>query len=78
MGRFRINKKRKYRIMKNLISMTDFVISQWSMDLTKKQRERIANYANFLKQKLEIWQVVPCKLVDGVWVVLEEPKYYGK
>lgn len=29
------------------------------------------NYANFLKQPLEIWMFIPCKLVDGVWVVLE-------
>lgn len=26
----------------------------------------------FGKQPLEIWQFVPCKLVDGVWVVLED------
>lgn len=32
------------------------------------------NYDNFLLQPLEIWMFVPCKLVDGVWVVLEEPK----
>jgi len=32
------------------------------------------NFDDFLSQALEIWQFVPCKLVDGVWVVLEEPK----
>ena len=31
----------------------------------------------FLKQKTEIWMFVACKLVDGVWVVLEEPHNYG-
>jgi len=31
------------------------------------------NYDDFIKQKLTIWMFVPCKLVDGVWVVLEEP-----
>jgi len=28
----------------------------------------------FGKQPLAIYQFVPCKLVDGEWVVLEEPK----
>lgn len=37
----------------------------------------IHNYANFLKQSLELWMFIPCKLVDGVWVVLEEPKFHG-
>jgi hypothetical protein len=31
------------------------------------------NFDCFLLQKLEIWMFIPCKLVDGVWVVLEEP-----
>ena len=31
-------------------------------------------YDEFLEQPLEIWQFVPCKLVDGVWVVLEKPQ----
>lgn len=31
------------------------------------------DYAKFLSQKLELWMFVPCKLVGGVWVVLEEP-----
>lgn len=29
----------------------------------------------FGRQKLELWMFVPCKFVDGVWVVLEEPKW---
>jgi len=60
--------------MKKLISMTEFVINQWSVDLTKSQRERIKNYADFLSQKLSIDMLVPCKLVDGVWVIIEVPK----
>lgn len=31
---------------------------------------------DFGKQKLEIWMFVACKLVEGVWVVLEEPNEY--
>jgi hypothetical protein len=30
----------------------------------------------FGKLPLEIWQFLACKLVDGEWVVLEEPYYY--
>jgi len=36
---------------------------------------------NFGKQPLEIWQFVPCKLLNGIWVVLEFPikeKYYDE
>lgn len=35
---------------------------------------KMLNYASFLRQKLELWMFVPCKLVEGVWVVLEEPE----
>ncbi len=28
---------------------------------------------DFLKQTPELWMFIPCKLVDGVWVVFEEP-----
>lgn len=72
-----------------LISMTDFVLSQsegstidWEqldwMNQEIYKLDRIRNYANFLKQPLELWMFVPCKLANGVWVVLEEPKCYGK
>lgn len=37
----------------------------------------VISYANFLKQKLELWMFVPCKFVEGVWVVLEEPKRWN-
>lgn len=37
-----------------------------------KHRDRV----EFGKQPLEIWQFVPCKLVDGVWFFLEEPQIF--
>jgi len=65
-----------------LISMTDFVLDQ-NREPKSQNEQSIAfyyccNYAKFIKQPLELWMFVPCKLVDGVWVVLEEPKndYY--
>lgn len=68
--------------MEKLTSMVDFVL-----ECTKKSPlepyeqvnetfiNKVINYANFLKQPLEIWMFVPCKLVGDVWVVLEEPVY---
>jgi len=56
-----------------LISMVDFVITQWSIDLNKTQRERINNYANFLKQPLKLEMFVPC---DNDGNVFEEPEYH--
>ena len=41
-----------------LISMTDYLPNH--------------PCSKFLKQPLDIWMFIPCKLVDGVWVVLEE------
>ena len=58
-----------------LKSMTDFVITQWSIDLTKTQRERVSNYANFLKQKLKLEMFVFC---DEDGDILEEPTDYEK
>jgi len=65
--------------MKNiLVSMTDFVLEQELINGGFGQDEinKVWNYVNFLKQPLELYMFVPCKLVDGVWVVLEEPKYF--
>ena len=71
--------------MKNLISMTDFVLQEhnkmmnWQPPYDRNNcsvGSVVVNYAKFLSQKLELWMFVPCKLVDGVWVVLEEPKKY--
>jgi len=62
-----------------LKGMLDFIIEQNNI-IPKEEiivfAQNIQNYANFLKQPIEIWQFIPCKLVDGNWVVLEEPKYY--
>ncbi|HJS00510.1 MAG TPA: hypothetical protein VJ780_06215 [Flavobacterium sp.] len=57
--------------MRKLISMVEFVLTD------KYTATGHKNYANFLKQPLEIWQFVPCKLVDGDWMVLEEPVKYN-
>lgn len=68
-----------------LISMTDFVLLQSNNENLEKHLGNenghefmnvwnvIFSYAQFLKQKLELWMFVPCKLVDGVWVVLDDP-----
>lgn len=53
--------------------MTDFVINENSQEHSLNCLLKIRSYANFLKQKLELWMFVPCNLVNGVWVVLEEP-----
>ena len=71
--------------MKNLIGMVDFVLNQGETSTLdtdqgdwyfkeQSKLDKIRSYANFLKQPLELWMFVPCKLVDGVWVVLEEKK----
>lgn len=70
--------------MRKLISMTDYVLEVITdktgkstldyRDYAYNKMLKIENYANFLKQKLSIEMFVPCKLVEGVWVVLEEPK----
>lgn len=66
--------------MKNLISMTDFVISKYDRimntpyndgELTSYHAREWCKYANFLKRPLELWMFIPCDL-DGN--VLEEPK----
>jgi hypothetical protein len=61
--------------MKKLISAKEYIILVWEMaGLTYIQKlHLLVAYANFLSQKLELWMFVPCKLVDGVWVVLEYP-----
>jgi hypothetical protein len=67
-----------------LISMVDFVLEQSKIgiepqSLTAQMESRdakfnkIVNYANFLKQPLELWMFVPCDLEGNV---LEKPKNY--
>lgn len=60
--------------MERLISMTDFVLEQVKRKVSViSHMICIEDYANFLKQKLELYMFVPCKFIDGVWVVLEDP-----
>lgn len=61
--------------MDKLISISehsDYLDSKFKNCINKWLRHR--KRVEFGKQKLEIWMFVPCKLVDNVWVVLEEPK----
>jgi len=61
--------------MNKLVPMTDFVIEQMYIDNFDEDTLKIIyNYAKFLKQKIELWMFFPCKLVEGIWVLLEEPK----
>ena len=51
-------------IMKKLIPMVDFILEQNEIHYTIQSEEQafyiIVNYANFLKQPLELWMFVPC------------------
>ncbi len=40
--------------------MTDFVLEQYKNNYHANTPTRILNYANFLKQPLELWMFVPC------------------
>lgn len=63
--------------MRKLISNTAFGNSLRYRNVPDYEYRYLRDeYDSFLLQKLEIWMFVPCKLVDGVWVVLEEPKEY--
>ena len=53
------------------MSMTDFVLQQDITDI--KQRDSIVNYANFLKQPLNLRMFVPC---DEDGEILDEPRDY--
>lgn len=63
--------------MNKLISMTAFVLLYLKGKVLYHHLDKVVNYADFLSQPLELWMFVPCKLVAGVWVVLEEPFYYN-
>lgn len=56
--------------MKNLVSMVDFVFEQQKNHLSLRDFN-ITNYANFLKQPLELWMFIPC---DEDGSVLEKPE----
>lgn len=67
--------------MKNLISNTSFGDYLRTKNLPDYEYRFLRDkFDDFLKQPLELWMFVPCKLVDGVWAVLEEPDadYYMK
>jgi hypothetical protein len=58
----------------NLTSISehsDYLSASTYSDSEKWQFHRMR--VRFGKKLLEIWQFVPCKLVDGVWVILKEP-----
>lgn len=55
--------------LKNYELMGEKPLKMWSHTFTKK----CLNYANFLKQPLELGMFVPC--VDGL--LIERPEYYG-
>jgi len=51
---------------------SDWLENKYNNSMTKWRLHRLR--VDFGKQPLEPWQFVPCKLVDGVWAVLEEKK----
>lgn len=60
--------------MKNLTSIaehSEYLSASTYSDSEKWQLHRLR--VKFGKQPLEIWQFIPCKLVDGVWILLETP-----
>lgn len=60
--------------MKNLISMTDFVLEQLEINQsTSEFKEVVVKYTNFLKQPLELWMFVPC---DEDGNILEKPREF--
>jgi len=73
--------------MEKLISMTERVLYEMKifnnacyddeLSALMVLKQDLENHANFLSQKLELWMFVPCKLVEGVWVVLEFPILKG-
>ncbi|MES2864143.1 MAG: hypothetical protein V4666_08500 [Bacteroidota bacterium] len=65
--------------MEKLISNTEFGFYVRSLEVNEhKKLELRENYDAFLKQTLSLGMFIPCKLKDGVWVVLEEPKIYSQ
>ena len=67
--------------MKNLISMTDFVLKESANEKRKSvdNQNVIFRYALFFKQPLELWMFVPCELVGNEfanWQPMEMPRKY--
>ena len=59
--------------MDKLIPLIDYVLEQDLPQPIGRTAGQMVKYGLFLKQKLELWMFAPCKLVEGVWVVLKEP-----
>lgn len=64
--------------MKNLVSMVAFVLDQrfglGNEFITEKEFcDKVINYANFLKQPLELWMFVPCDEDGNVLDFIEKP-----
>lgn len=65
--------------MKNLTSIAKH--SDWldkSPYMNNRKWELHRQRVDFGKQPLALWMFVPCKIVDSVWVVLEEPTHYRR
>lgn len=62
--------------MKNLLSNTQFgvYLNTFNFIFDSEYRFLRSNYDSFLLRKSEIWMFVPCKLIKGIWVILEKPK----
>lgn len=57
-----------------LKSMVDFVLWLDMADIRGNGKyDKMVSFAKFLNSPLNLGMFVPAKLVDGVWVVLEEP-----
>lgn len=64
-----------------LISCTDFVLEfgkETNRDNYEQAYDKISAYARFLKQPLTLGMFFPSKLVNGEWVVLEEPIWHDE
>ena len=61
--------------MDKLIPLIDYVLEQDLPQPIGRTAGQMVKYGLFLRQKLELWMFVPCKLVDDVWIILEEPVY---
>lgn len=69
--------------MKNLIPLIEFIcevnknrMDNFITESTILSYNKIITYTEFLKQPLELWMFLPCKLVDSGWTVLNKPKDY--
>lgn len=56
------------------VNQDDMVKSMLAIDAI--QWRLTGEYAKFIIKIIELWMFVPCKLENGVWIILEEPKEY--